>query len=178
MGIPTLKSWHFEATEDIITKFKSQGLHIIRIKYWNASGSGSPPSLIPALWNIGILLHKQATLGKHFRPECRILAVVRRRRRNSKKTISRSHQFYFPFKEFTLFFVKFRISEKMCYEQLAIFYFYNFPSPALIRQKHATFLHISTNDKMFCACKKCAELTAAIRLRSSFYLLSDSDKSV
>ena len=29
-----------------------------------------PPSLIPALWNIGILLHKQATLGKHFRPEC------------------------------------------------------------------------------------------------------------
>ena len=45
-----------------MTKFKSQGLHIIRIKYWYASGSGSPPSLIPALWNIGILLHKQAKL--------------------------------------------------------------------------------------------------------------------
>ena len=41
-------------------KFKSQGLYIIRIKYWNASGSGSAPSLIPAHWNIGILLHKQA----------------------------------------------------------------------------------------------------------------------
>ena len=24
----------------------------------------------PVLWNIGILLHKQATLGKHFEPEC------------------------------------------------------------------------------------------------------------
>ena len=28
------------------------------------------PSLIPTLWNIGILLQKQATLGKHFGPEC------------------------------------------------------------------------------------------------------------
>ena len=55
-----LKCWHFEATEDIMTKFKSQALHIIIIKYLNASGSGSPPSLIPTLWNIGILLHKQA----------------------------------------------------------------------------------------------------------------------
>ena len=43
-----------------MTKFKSQGLHIIQIKYWNVSGSGSAPSLIPTLWNIGILLHKQA----------------------------------------------------------------------------------------------------------------------
>ena len=34
-------------SEDIITKFKSQGLHIIRIKYWNAGGSGNPPSLFP-----------------------------------------------------------------------------------------------------------------------------------
>ena len=42
------------------TKFKSQGLHSIRIKYWNASGSGSTSSFIPAHWNIGILLHKQA----------------------------------------------------------------------------------------------------------------------
>ena len=64
------KSSHFAASEDTMTKFKSQGLHIIRIKYWNACGSGSPPSFIPTLWNIGILLHKKATLGKHFRPEC------------------------------------------------------------------------------------------------------------
>jgi hypothetical protein len=42
MSIPTLRPCHFEASEDII----------------------------PALWNIGILLHKQATLGKHFYPEC------------------------------------------------------------------------------------------------------------
>ena len=53
------------------SNFKSQGLHIIRIKFWNASGSGSPPSLILALCNIGILLHKQATRIKHFCPECR-----------------------------------------------------------------------------------------------------------
>ena len=66
----SLTSWHFEASEDIMTKFKSQGLHIIRIKYWNASGSGFPPSLSPFLRNIGILLHKQATGIKHFCPEC------------------------------------------------------------------------------------------------------------
>ena len=64
------KSWHSAASEDIMTKSKSQGLHIIRIKYWNTSGSVFPPSLIPTLWNIGILLHKQATLGKHFWLEC------------------------------------------------------------------------------------------------------------
>ena len=33
-------------------------------------GSGNPASLIPALWNIGILLHKQATRTKHFDSEC------------------------------------------------------------------------------------------------------------
>ena len=32
-GILTLKSWHFAASEDIITKFKSQGLYTIKIKY-------------------------------------------------------------------------------------------------------------------------------------------------
>ena len=37
-----------------MTKFRSQGLHIVRIKYWNASGIGFPPSLNPTLWNIGI----------------------------------------------------------------------------------------------------------------------------
>ena len=35
-------------------------------KYLNAGGSGNPPSLIPALWNIDILLHKQATRTKYF----------------------------------------------------------------------------------------------------------------
>ena len=39
---------------------------IIRIKYWNASGSGFPPSLIPTLWNIGILHHRQAKPPKHL----------------------------------------------------------------------------------------------------------------
>ena len=53
-----------------MTKFDSQGLHIIRIKYWNASRSGPPPFLISALWNRGILLNEQATQNKHFCPEC------------------------------------------------------------------------------------------------------------
>ena len=60
----SLKCWHFVASEDIMTKFKSQGFHIIRIKYRNASGSGPPPSLIPTLWNIGLLHYKQAKLRK------------------------------------------------------------------------------------------------------------------
>ena len=34
----------------------------MKIKYWSASGSGFPPSLIPALRNIGILHHKKAEL--------------------------------------------------------------------------------------------------------------------
>ena len=52
MVIPTLKTCYFEASEDIMTKFKSQALHKIRIKHWKASGSGNPPSLIPALQKI------------------------------------------------------------------------------------------------------------------------------
>ena len=55
LKISKFKCWHFEASADIITNFKSQGLYTIRIKYWNASGSGPPPFLIPNLWNIGIL---------------------------------------------------------------------------------------------------------------------------
>ena len=47
-----------------MTKFKSQGLYIIGIKHWNASGSGLPPSLIPTLWDIGILYYKKAKLRK------------------------------------------------------------------------------------------------------------------
>ena len=45
MGISTLKCWHFEAN-------------------LNHRRSGSPPTLIPTLWNIDILLHKQAKLRK------------------------------------------------------------------------------------------------------------------
>ena len=70
MGIPTLRACHFEASENIVTKFKLQVLNVIRIKYENAGGSGNPPSLISALWNIGILLHKQATHAKYFDSEC------------------------------------------------------------------------------------------------------------
>ena len=55
MVISTLKTCYFETSEDIMTKFKSQALHIIRIKYWKASGSGNPPSLIHALRKIAIL---------------------------------------------------------------------------------------------------------------------------
>ena len=38
----------------------------MKIKYWKATGSGFPPSLIPALQNIGILHHKKAELPKHL----------------------------------------------------------------------------------------------------------------
>ena len=37
MIIPTLKACYFEASEDIIIKFKSQALHIIKIKYGGAT---------------------------------------------------------------------------------------------------------------------------------------------
>ena len=58
MVIPNLKTCYLE---DIETKYKSQALHIIRIKYWKVGESGNLPFPIPALWKIGILLHKQAT---------------------------------------------------------------------------------------------------------------------
>ena len=36
-----------------------------------SSGSDPPPSFVSPLWNIGILLHKQATgQDKHICPEC------------------------------------------------------------------------------------------------------------
>ena len=54
-----------------MTKSKSQALHIINIKYSNAGGSDLTSFLIPALWNIGILFHKKATLSKHFETECK-----------------------------------------------------------------------------------------------------------
>ena len=55
MVIPTLKTCYFETSEYIMTKFKSQAFHVIKIKYWKASGSGNPPSLIPVLQKIAIL---------------------------------------------------------------------------------------------------------------------------
>ena len=62
---------YYEASEGFMTKLKPHTLHTERIKYWNADGSGNPPSLILALLNI--LLHKLATLGKHFEPEFKSL---------------------------------------------------------------------------------------------------------
>ena len=41
-----------------MTKFKSQALHVIKIKHWKASGSGNPPSLISALQKIAFLVLK------------------------------------------------------------------------------------------------------------------------
>ena len=52
--------------KDITTKVKSQCLYIIKIKYCNASGSGSPPWLIHTLRKLGILQYKQAKLAKHL----------------------------------------------------------------------------------------------------------------
>ena len=49
MGHPKFKAF---AILNPMTKFESQALHVIRIKYWKAGGSGNPPSLIHALWNI------------------------------------------------------------------------------------------------------------------------------
>ena len=64
-----LRTYNFKASEDIMIKFKSQALHIIRIKYWKAGG-------IPALWNIGISLHKQATQTKNFEPDCMLSVMM------------------------------------------------------------------------------------------------------
>ena len=55
MVIPTLKNCYFEVSEDIMTKFKLQALHIIRIKCWKAIGSRNPPSFIPTLQKIALL---------------------------------------------------------------------------------------------------------------------------
>ena len=64
--IPSLKTCYFKASENSITKLTLQALHVIRIKYWKAGWSGCYPSFIPVLCNKGTLLHKQATLTKHF----------------------------------------------------------------------------------------------------------------
>ena len=44
-GHPNLRPCHFEASEDTMTKSKSQAVHVIRIKSWKAGGSGNLPSL-------------------------------------------------------------------------------------------------------------------------------------
>ena len=61
-----------------MTKFKSQDLYITRIKHWNYSGSGPPPSFIPTLWNIGILHHKQAKLRKDMQVQHSVIVIFRR----------------------------------------------------------------------------------------------------
>ena len=54
----SIKSCHFEARKNIMTRFKPQALHIIRMKHWNASGNDNPPSLILALRKIAIYVLK------------------------------------------------------------------------------------------------------------------------
>ena len=49
MAIPILRTCRFEASEDIISKFTSQALHVIRIKYQKAGESGNPAFLILTL---------------------------------------------------------------------------------------------------------------------------------
>ena len=53
-----LKNEHPKFKDCILNPVKIW-LHYIRIKYWKSCGSGNPPSLIPVLWNIGILLHNK-----------------------------------------------------------------------------------------------------------------------
>ena len=68
-----------------MTKFESQALQVIRIIYWKDGGIGNPPSLIPALWNIGILLHEQATRTKLF------ISSVRDRRKGNQKDLDETN---------------------------------------------------------------------------------------
>ena len=46
MFIPTSKTCYFEASEGILTKFKSHALHIKTIEYWKDNGIGNPLSLL------------------------------------------------------------------------------------------------------------------------------------
>ena len=61
---------NFKASKDIMTKFKSEALYIIRIIYLKAivRVATIPPSLPPSA--TGILRHKQATHAKNVGPEC------------------------------------------------------------------------------------------------------------
>jgi hypothetical protein len=49
MVIPTLKTCYFEASEDIMPKFKSQALHIIKSNVEKLVGVATfPPSFLPS----------------------------------------------------------------------------------------------------------------------------------
>ena len=71
MSIPTLRTCHLEASEDIMAKFKSQFLPIISLKYWNASGSGSPHS--------NSLEHRHQAFYFMNRPNCAYICNTVRR---------------------------------------------------------------------------------------------------
>ena len=66
LKLKTLKSWHFEASEDVMTKFKSQALHIIQNQILKCWWEWQPSLLHFILWKIDILFQKQATQTKHF----------------------------------------------------------------------------------------------------------------
>ena len=51
MVIPTSKTCYFETS---ITKFKSQALNVIKIKYWKVSGSSNPPALLRKIAFLGL----------------------------------------------------------------------------------------------------------------------------
>ena len=53
---------HLQIWLSLAASFLALLCYTIKIKYWNASGSGFPPSLIPALQKIGILHHKKVEL--------------------------------------------------------------------------------------------------------------------
>ena len=76
-----------------MTKFKSQALDF---KNWKAGGSGYPPSCIPALWHIGILLHKHAIRTKHFDPEC-ICSRHTLKKQNFYRTYDMKHNLLYYF---------------------------------------------------------------------------------
>ena len=57
---------YFEASEDIITRFKSQALNIMKSKYWKVSGSGNPPSLP----------HSRPPENCLFRSKNRLVAII------------------------------------------------------------------------------------------------------
>ena len=62
MKLKTSKLWHFEASKDIMTKFKSQPLHIIRIKHGTQAFcfiNSLNRSIGPSQHKSQILFHKE-----------------------------------------------------------------------------------------------------------------------
>jgi hypothetical protein len=73
MGIPTLRTCHFEASEEYHNQIylTSSSCHKNQTsKSWWEWPSGNSAFLIPALWNIDILHHKQTNRTKQFDGEC------------------------------------------------------------------------------------------------------------